>query len=259
MMFIQMKEEMFAVLECGVSRQTIELHAWGMPESIAGEKIADLMQLETPNVAILMGSAGITARITGEDEQANDSIADEIIKRWSPWFYGRGNETIAYAIGEALQGTIATAESCTAGLVSDLLAKTSGASAWFQGGWITYSNAMKVNQLGVDQRLLDEFGAVSWQVAKAMSQGATKHSGATVGVSTTGVAGPSGGSEEKPVGTVFIGCTFFGDTQVREFRFTGTRNEIRHRAASTALQMVRLLMCGECPESMCWQLGETIA
>jgi nicotinamide-nucleotide amidase len=134
-----------------------------------------------------------------------------------------------------------------------LIASTPGSSTWLSGGWITYTNALKSSQLGVAKALIEEFGAVSAEVAKAMCEGAAKSSGATIGLSTTGIAGPSGGTESKPVGTVFIGCTINGETQVRAFSFTGTRNEIRRRAANSALQMVRLLLIGKEAESMCWQ------
>ena len=121
-----------------------------------------------------------------------------------------------------------------------------------------YSNELKTSQLGVSSNLIEEHGAASWQVAKAMCEGAVSKSGANVGISTTGIAGPSGGTKDKPVGTVFIGCTLNSETQIRKFRFSGNRDEIRRRAAMTALQMLRLLLKGELSEVMCWQHGETI-
>jgi nicotinamide-nucleotide amidase len=257
-MFEQVNSQIVNQLACDVPVRTVELHAWGMTESVAGEKIKDLMQADDPRVSILMGSAGVSARVTSRDEHKIESVIKEIERRWSPWVYGLGDDTLASTLGELLTGSIAIAESCTAGLIGDLIARTPGSSSWFDGGWMTYTNALKSSQLGVGYALLEDAGAVSVQVAKAMSEGAAKKSGATIGLSTTGIAGPTGGTDQKPIGTVFIGCTMDGKTQVRAFRFTGNRNQIRRRAANSALQMVRLCLLGEDSALMCWQQGELI-
>tara|TARA_B100001964_G_scaffold187710_1_gene208790 strand:- start:14 stop:532 length:519 start_codon:yes stop_codon:yes gene_type:complete len=169
--------------------------------------------------------------------------------------------SVAERVGEVLQvrgELLATAESCTGGLIAERLTQISGASAWYVGGWVTYSNEMKTSQLGVDADCIHIRGAVSWQVAKAMCQGAMKKSGATTSISTTGIAGPSGGTEEKPVGTVFIGCAIHESIQIREFRFTGTRSDIRERTANAAFQMMCHQLEATTIESMCCQHGETI-
>lgn len=258
-MYAAILPEILAPLSLGGPVKTTEVHAWGMPESIAGDKIADLMQLSDPKVAILMSTNGITARVTSADEALVAHTVLQIQERWSPWFYGVGDETLASSVGEILNGTLATAESCTAGLLSDAIAQTSGASDWFVGGWVTYANSMKMSQLGIASELLSTKGAVSYEVAVAMSEGAVTCSGAVAGLSTTGIAGPSGGTEHKPVGTLFIACTLHGKTTVREFRFTGNRNEIRQRASSTALQMLRFQLLDMHVPTMCWQYGKVIS
>jgi PncC family amidohydrolase len=154
--------------------------------------------------------------------------------------------------------TISTAESCTAGLLSSLIAEIPGASDWFLGGWVTYANAMKVSQLGVPLTMLQKCGAVSSEVAAAMARGASKASGSVVALSTTGIAGPTGGSENKPVGTVFIGCKVQADVQVREFRFVGTRKEIQNHAAQTAIELLELQLTGEKSNPLCCQHGDVI-
>ena len=144
-------------------------------------------------------------------------------------------------IGKVLQQRgelLTTAESCTGGLLAECVTAISGASKWYAGGWITYSNEMKITQLGVPEEMLQEHGAVSEQVATAMCQGAALNSGATVALSTTGIAGPSGGTNLKPVGTVFIGCVVDGEVQVKRFLFSGTRNEVREQAVIAALQLL---------------------
>ena len=258
-MFQSMKDELFSTLDLGVKVSTCEIHSWGMAESIAGEKIADLMQEDDPSVAILMSCNGITARVTSASTTLVEEVVGEIANRWSPWVYGQDDATLASSVGELLLGrggTLATAESCTGGLISELVVRVAGASDWFRGGWVVYSDALKVEQLGVDQSMLDAYGAVSSEVATAMCLGAISKSGASCAVSATGISGPTGGSEEKPVGTVYIGCCIDGDVHIRLFRFSGNRESISSRAACTALQLLHLHLCGEDAPVMCWQHGQ---
>ena len=139
-----------------------------------------------------------------------------------------------------LQGgkTIACAESCTGGLVAKLLTDLSGSSAVFVGGFVTYCDAMKVAMLGVSQTTLDAHHAVSAEVAIEMARGAVKKTGATVAVSTTGVAGPSLDDSGKPVGTVYIGLACGDETAALECHFDGTREDVRMQAAVRALELL---------------------
>ncbi|NLB81178.1 MAG: CinA family protein [Clostridiaceae bacterium] len=132
---------------------------------------------------------------------------------------------------------ITTAESCTGGLIAKILTDTCGASAYFDMGFVVYSNEAKVKLLGVDQQTLNTYGAVSLEVAKQMAIGALDVSGADVAISVTGIAGPSGGSLQKPVGLVFIGVSGLYGTKAERFMFRGTRDEIRQAAALEALLM----------------------
>jgi nicotinamide-nucleotide amidase len=148
---------------------------------------------------------------------------------------------VAVRVAELMQrkgATLATAESCTGGGIASSLTAVSGASEWYLGGWVTYSNQMKTHQLGVPEEMFEEHGAVSSQVAKAMCEGARKQSSASVSLSTTGIAGPTGGTDEKPVGTVYIGCSSENKTDVRRCLFTGTRTQIQTQAAEAALQFL---------------------
>jgi nicotinamide-nucleotide amidase len=131
---------------------------------------------------------------------------------------------------------LATAESCTGGLIAAACTDLAGSSQWFDRGFVTYSNAAKTNMLGVDADLVAEFGAVSEQVAAAMAQGAVKHSAAQVSVAVTGVAGPTGGSFEKPVGTVWIGWCIDGKTTTQRCHFDGDRATVRALTVQQALQ-----------------------
>jgi nicotinamide-nucleotide amidase len=131
---------------------------------------------------------------------------------------------------------LATAESCTGGLIAAACTDLTGSSLWFERGFITYSNAAKTEMLGVDTALIARFGAVSQQVAAAMAQGAIKYSAAQVAVAVTGVAGPSGGSVEKPVGTVWIGWCVNGQTTTERCHFDGDRAMVRALTVQRALQ-----------------------
>ncbi len=147
----------------------------------------------------------------------------------------------AQHVGQFLQASgefLVTAESCTGGLVAKYITEIAGASSWYAGGWVTYSNAMKTSQLGVPEEMLQAHGAVSPHVAEAMCEGARINSGASVALSTTGIAGPTGGTEDKPVGTVFIGCATANGIDVRRFLFSGSRGQVQEQSAKAALQLL---------------------
>ena len=152
--------------------------------------------------------------------------------------------------------TIATAESCTGGLIGGRLTEVAGSSSWYLGGAITYSNECKHRQLGVPTELIETHGAVSEQVAVVMAMEAARRFGADCALSTTGIAGPGGGTDDKPVGTVWIGlCVARGDRPLvlaRRFVFPGDREWVRDRTVKSALQMMRLQLLGE-EASLLWE------
>lgn len=134
--------------------------------------------------------------------------------------------------------TIATAESCTGGAVASTLVNVAGASGVFNEGFITYSNDAKHKRLGVRVRTLKEYGAVSNATAFEMAKGVCEITGADVGISVTGIAGPTGGTDEKPIGLVYIGCCVKRKTKVVENHFSGNRSEIREQSVQTALKLL---------------------
>ena len=138
--------------------------------------------------------------------------------------------------------TLALAESCTGGLVCATLTELPGSSDWFERGYITYSNQAKSECLGVPAEIIDSFGAVSEQVAKAMAEGAQRNAGVNVAISVTGIAGPSGGSIEKPVGTVCFAWAIEKNTIYQTKHFTGSRQEIRDSACTYALSELMKLI-----------------
>lgn len=140
---------------------------------------------------------------------------------------------------------IAVAESCTGGLISSRITDISGASDYFEAGITTYSNESKIRLLNVPEDIIDRYGAVSEETAKSMAEGVKKTLHADIGVSVTGIAGPTGGTEGKPVGTVFIGLATKKATYVRKFFFDGNRLEIRRKTSDAALMFVEEYLEGE--------------
>jgi PncC family amidohydrolase len=134
--------------------------------------------------------------------------------------------------------TLATAESCTGGLLAHLLTNISGSSEYFERGVISYSNRSKIELLGVPEKLLTNFGAVSEQVARAMAEGIRKRAKVDLGVSTTGVAGPTGGTKDKPVGLVYAGIATHNDVVVKRFLFSGDRLQNKEQACDAALSFL---------------------
>ena len=150
-------------------------------------------------------------------------------------------ETIEKKIERVLRHrgmSVTTAESCTGGLIAGTLINADGISESLKEGYITYSNEAKVKLLGVKEETLQQFGAVSRETAKEMAEGAAAVAGADAAIAATGIAGPGGGTEEKPVGLVYIGCTVNGQTVVKRCFFGGDRNAVRHGAVKEALDIL---------------------
>ena len=134
--------------------------------------------------------------------------------------------------------TVATAESCTGGLIAHTLTNISGSSDYFDRGIVSYSNKAKMDLLDVPENLLKKYGAVSEQVAKAMAEGIRKTSNVDIGIATTGMAGPTGGTEEKPVGLVYIAISTSEDTLVKKFHFSGERLQNKENTSKAALELL---------------------
>lgn len=133
--------------------------------------------------------------------------------------------------------TITTAESCTGGLLSATIVNVSGASHVLKCAYVTYANEAKEKLVHVSKETLKQYGAVSEETAREMCMGCAKEAGADIGLSTTGIAGPGGGTEEKPVGLVYVGCCFHGKTRIERHQFMGTRKEIRRQTVDAAIEL----------------------
>lgn len=220
----------------------------GIGESSVDERLQDLLASTNPTVAPLAHTGEVHIRLGAkaasieEAEALIQPMEAEIRSRLGRFIYGVDRTTLEQAVVEQLidRGlTLACAESCTGGLLGARLTSVSGSSSAFQGGVISYSNEAKQHLLDVPADLLEQHGAVSSQVAEAMARGARQRLGADIGVSITGVAGPDGGTESKPVGLVYIGLATAEKVTFTENHFIGIREDIRRRSTQVALQMVR--------------------
>ncbi|MFM2063193.1 MAG: hypothetical protein RLZZ507_2863 [Cyanobacteriota bacterium] len=233
------------------------LKFWGVSESALAEKVSAYLNLPNPTVAPYAGNGEVRLRISAKasDAKAADDLIATIEKQLREIagldYYGADHDTLASVVGELLRSsgeTLSVAESCTGGGLGQMLTEIPGSSDYFWGGVISYDNSVKIRLLGVKPEDLDNFGAVSATVAAQMAVGVRNRLGTTWGLSITGIAGPTGGTDTKPVGLVYIGLAGSGDeVKSYECRFGAMRNRsfIRHLSACTALDNLRrtLLMC----------------
>ena len=229
-----------------------KLKTTGISESAIYEEIEKLIDpKEEVRVAFLPGYLGVDIRLTArsEDEpQAQvkiDELDQKIREALGDYVYGTGNQDLEEVVGRLLserKQTIAVAESCTGGLIGAKITNVSGSSEYFERGVITYSNRAKTQLLKVPSEMIERHGAVSEQVAILMAEGVKKLAKTDYGLSVTGVAGPTGGTSQKPVGLVFVGFAHENDSFARKFTFGEDRNVNRERAAQAALNLVRLFL-----------------
>jgi nicotinamide-nucleotide amidase len=189
-------------------------------------------------VRLRVGARGASREVRQHELQR---VIAEIKSRAGKYIYAEGETSLAETVGRLLKirgETVAVAESCTGGLLGGAFTDVAGSSAWFEGGIISYSNAVKENELGVSHDVLQTHGAVSEEAARAMAEGVRHRLSSTWGIGITGVAGPDGGTEEKPVGTVWISVSGPRETMVRRFTFGTDRTSNRARSVGAALAML---------------------
>ena len=247
--FVEQVESRLARLAGGVRLHARELRTVGVPESDLDERIAPIYKrygdVQTTILAGL-GEIQIHLRTWSKDAQAAELMLDEIVKQIAL----KLGESIFTVSGQSLEeivaaeltknrATIATAESCTGGLLAERLTRIPGSSSYFPGGVVCYSNELKTAWADVPVALIEARGAVSPEVAQALATGIRLRTGATIGMGITGIAGPGGGTPEKPVGLVYIALADAGGFKEHTGRFPADRERIRWFASQTALDMVR--------------------
>jgi len=231
------------------------LRTTGIPEASLAQQVDDLIAGFAPiTVAFLPAPTGVDIRLTSwgaldeaEAVRALDAAEAALRERVGRYIYGRDDEDLVDAVAREMTArglTLALAESCTGGLVAKRLTDRPGASDYLYGGVVAYANAAKEAFLRVRPETLAAHGAVSEETAREMVEGVLEATGADAGIAITGIAGPGGGTETKPVGTVWIAAAVGDRRDVRRFRFGGDREEIRERAAQSALAMLYTLLRG---------------
>jgi nicotinamide-nucleotide amidase len=247
-----------AIAGAAVYRQEM-LRMFGIPESEIAEtlRVAEREGVELGALEITTclrgGEIEVVTRYEADAQEAYDAFVGVVRSRHADTLYSTDGSTIDDQVAALLAGdgetkaqTIAVAESCTGGLLLGRLTNPPGASRYVLGGVVAYSNDAKVAQAGVAREAIEQHGAVSEQVARALALGARARLGADVGVGLTGIAGPGGGSEEKPVGLVWFSVAGpDGVSLTRSVRLPGGRTDVRERAALVAMHMVRRLLLGE--------------
>ncbi|KAB2954654.1 competence/damage-inducible protein A [Heliorestis acidaminivorans] len=221
----------------------------GRGESVVEDQLRDLlMEQSNPTIALLAKQEGLHIRLTARaktEAEAKELIKEleaEVVHRLRPYIFGFDQDTLSGVVGQSLlkKGKkLAIAESCTGGLIAHEITNEAGSSAYFLLGVTAYDNSAKKALLGVEEKTLQSHGAVSAETALAMAQGVKKIAGADIAVAVTGIAGPSGGTKEKPVGLVYGAIADDAYSEVKEFRFTGTREIIKERTATAVLNWLR--------------------
>ncbi len=245
---------------------TAALHTVGLGESSIGERLGSLMARDRePSVGTTASDGIVSVRVRSSGLEADARAALELTinacrEQLGDIIFGRDDETLAAVVGAMLhakQLTLATAESCTGGLIGSMITDVAGSSAFYRGGFITYENARKTADLGVAVELLELHGAVSHEVAMSMARGALRVCTADIAIATTGIAGPSGGSVAKPVGTVYIAIALRGSSVIsRRFAIPGDRAAVRRRSALLALASVRTILLGAPTKNLLWSEAE---
>ena len=224
----------------------------GIGESAVAEEVKDLMESQTnPTIAPYAKEVGVMLRVTAKAENEEEAlkliipIEEEIKRRLGDNVYTTEDITIEDVVCKLLINqklTISTAESCTGGMIASTLINYPGISEVLLEGAVTYSNEAKHNRLGVRNETLDKYGAVSEETAREMAIGIAKTAGTDVSIVTTGIAGPGGGTEEKPVGLVYVGVYVQGEVTVQKCIFNGNRSRVRLQATMTGLDMLRRIL-----------------
>ena len=228
---------------------------FGLPETAINRCVNHLEKEEDGRIRIgyypVFPEVHLSLTVIDEDESEIESTFEHLEKEieisLADSLFGTDDDTMESVVGKLLQSQgkiLATAESCSGGLIGHKITAVPGSSNYFAGGVIAYSNDLKEKLLGVNPTLLKEYGAVSSQVARAMAEGIRTRTGADIGVSVTGIAGPTGGTPEKPVGTVFVGLSMPDETIDIPCRFPGDRWQVQELTAVKSLDLVRRLLLG---------------
>jgi nicotinamide-nucleotide amidase len=220
----------------------------GVPESILQEKITDIIDAnkEKCDIAFLPHRMlGVDIRLTSSDNQLVEDLINSIVPRIKKYVYGYDNDKLEQVIADLLiqnNLTVSTAESCTSGLLASRLTDVPGSSQYFKGGSVCYSNELKINDIGVDKDLIEKYGAVSEEVAESLAKNIAKKNNTDIGIGITGIAGPDGGTEKKPVGLVFVGIFYKNNLYIKRYNLTPDRITNRELTVTLCLNEIRKIL-----------------
>ena len=220
----------------------------GVPESILQEKITDIIDAnkEKCDIAFLPHRMlGVDIRLTSSDNQLVEDLINSIVPRIKKYVYGYDNDKLEQVIADLLiqnNLTVSTAESCTSGLLASRLTNVPGSSQYFKGGSVCYSNELKINDIGVDKDLIERYGAVSEEVAESLAKNIAKKNNTDIGIGITGIAGPGGGTEKKPVGLVFVGIFYKNNLYIKRYNLTPDRITNRELTVTLCLNEIRKIL-----------------
>ena len=220
----------------------------GVPESILQEKISDIIEenKDSCDIAFLPHRMlGVDIRLTTSDEKLIKTLVDSIVGRVQKYVYGYDSDKLEEVVANLMinnKVTIATAESCTAGLLSARLTDVPGSSQYFNRGVVCYSNELKHDLVDVNQKTLDRYGAVSEETARELAVNIAKKLKSEIGISITGIAGPDGGTEKKPVGLVFVGISYRNNVYIKKYNLTPNRNINRELTVILCLNEIRKIL-----------------
>jgi nicotinamide-nucleotide amidase len=228
-----------------------KIHCFGAGESTIAKKLGNLMERDRrPLVNCTVANGVINLQVVyqgGNREDCEREVGrtvEEIQGKLGKLIFGYDGQSLGEALGRKLVETgktVSVAESCTGGLISKMITDVAGASSYFKEGFVTYSNEAKIRDLNVESEVIEKYGAVSSEVAAAMSKGVKNRTKSDYSVGVTGIAGPGGGNEHKPTGLVYIGVCSDNKCHVKQFRFIGDRQTVRLRAGQQAINMLYLL------------------
>jgi nicotinamide-nucleotide amidase len=220
----------------------------GVPESILQEKITDLIEKNEDKCDIAFlphRMLGVDIRLTSKNDKLLDVLIDQIVGRVGKYVYGFDSDKLEEVIANLFikhNLTISTAESCTAGMLAARLTDVAGSSTYFKGGSVCYSNELKINDVGIKKDLIDRYGAVSEEVAGALAKNIAQKNNTDIGIGITGIAGPDGGTEKKPVGLVFVGIFYQNNLYIKKYNLTPNRSTNRELTVILCLNEVRKIL-----------------
>ena len=220
----------------------------GVPESILQEKITDIIDAnkEKCDIAFLPHRMlGVDIRLTSSDKQLVEDLINAIVLRIKKYVYGYDDDKLEQVIADLMiknKLTISTAESCTSGLLASRLTDVPGSSQYYKGGSVCYSNELKTNDIGVDSDLIERYGAVSEEVVESLAKNIAQKNNTDIGIGITGIAGPDGGTEKKPVGLVFVGIFYKNNLYIKRYNLTPDRITNRELTVTLCLNEIRKIL-----------------